>query len=112
MLVLLFDWWKMQLDDEEISAAVWTGDNMGEWSHLKMSVPMLLSLSVAGVPFVGGDVGGFFRNPDEELLVRWYQVGRFFGPLPRFHAYIKLTDHSKSSQVFFKPLGHFLSRLF
>jgi hypothetical protein len=35
---------------------------------------MLLSLSVAGIPFVGADVGGFFRNPDEELLVRWYQV--------------------------------------
>lgn len=41
-----------------------------------MSLPMLLSVSVAGLPFVGADVGGFFTNPDPELLVRWYQVSR------------------------------------
>lgn len=41
-----------------------------------MSLPMLLSVSVAGLPFVGADVGGFFMNPDPELLVRWYQVSR------------------------------------
>lgn len=35
---------------------------------------MLLSLSIAGLQFVGADVGGFFKNPDPELLVRWYQV--------------------------------------
>lgn len=35
---------------------------------------MLLSLSVAGIPHVGADVGGFFGNPDEQLLTRWYQV--------------------------------------
>lgn len=54
--------------------AVWTGDNAAEWSHLKMSLPMLLSMNVAGLPFVGADVGGFFKNPDPDLLVRWYQV--------------------------------------
>ena len=35
---------------------------------------MLLSMSVAGLQFVGADIGGFFKNPDPELLVRWYQV--------------------------------------
>ncbi len=54
--------------------AVWTGDNMAEWPHLAIAVPMLLSLSVAGVPFCGADVGGFFNSPDSELLVRWYQA--------------------------------------
>ena len=24
-----------------------------------------------GLPFAGADTGGFFRNPDPELLVRW-----------------------------------------
>jgi hypothetical protein len=38
---------------------------------------MLLSLSVAGIPFVGADVGGFFGNPTPELLVRWYQAASF-----------------------------------
>ena len=39
-----------------------------------MSMPMLLSMAVAGLTFVGADVGGFFGNPDPALLVRWYQV--------------------------------------
>lgn len=57
-----------------MTGAVWTGDNAAEWSHLKVSIPMLLSLSVAGLQFVGADIGGFFKNPEPELLVRWYQV--------------------------------------
>ena len=44
--------------------AIWTGDNGAEWGHLKSSVPMLLSLGISGMPFVGADVGGFFGNPD------------------------------------------------
>ena len=54
--------------------AVWTGDNDASWPHLKTSIPMLLSLNIAGLPFVGADVGGFFGDPQPELLVRWYQV--------------------------------------
>ncbi|KAK5886916.1 hypothetical protein CesoFtcFv8_017901 [Champsocephalus esox] len=54
--------------------AVWTGDNVASWDYLKVSVPMLLSLSVAGIAFCGADVGGFVQDPDPELLVRWYQV--------------------------------------
>ena len=48
---------------------------------------MLLSVSVAGLPFVGADVGGFFTNPDPELLVRWYQAGAFY-PFFRAHAHL------------------------
>ena len=44
--------------------AIWTGDNGAEWGHLKSSVPMLLSLGLSGMSFVGADVGGFFGNPD------------------------------------------------
>ena len=45
------------------SGAIWTGDNTGEWPHLKMSLPMVLSLSIAGITFsgagqVGVDAGG------------------------------------------------------
>ncbi|KAM9777556.1 LOW QUALITY PROTEIN: neutral alpha-glucosidase C [Neosynchiropus ocellatus] len=55
--------------------AVWTGDNVASWEYLKISIPMLLSLSVAGIVFCGADVGGFVQDPDPELLVRWYQAG-------------------------------------
>ncbi|KAF4084063.1 hypothetical protein AMELA_G00124430 [Ameiurus melas] len=55
--------------------AVWTGDNVATWEYLKISIPMLLSLSVTGMQFCGADVGGFVHNPDPELLVRWYQAG-------------------------------------
>lgn len=41
-------------------------------------------ISVAAVP---ADVGGFFGNPDPELLVRWYVVGAF-SPFFRAHAHI------------------------
>lgn len=71
----------------EYLGAVWTGDNQAEWSHLKISIPMLLSLGIGGIPFVGADVGGFFRNPEEELLIRWYQMGAF-SPFFRAHAHL------------------------
>jgi alpha 1,3-glucosidase len=79
-----------------ISSGLRTGDNKADWAHLRASVPMLLSLATAGVPFAGADVGGFFGvtlairdlvlmarvcvrlgNPDGELMTRWYQVAAF-----------------------------------
>ncbi|XP_045304012.1 neutral alpha-glucosidase C isoform X2 [Leopardus geoffroyi] len=65
--------------------AVWTGDNTAEWSYLKISIPMLLTLSITGIPFCGADVGGFIGNPEAELLVRWYQAGAY-QPFFRGHA--------------------------
>ncbi|XP_061200430.1 neutral alpha-glucosidase AB [Neopsephotus bourkii] len=67
--------------------AVWTGDNAAEWEHLKISIPMCLSFGLAGLAFCGADVGGFFKNPDAELLVRWYQAGAF-QPFFRAHAHL------------------------
>ncbi|XP_023954548.1 neutral alpha-glucosidase AB [Bicyclus anynana] len=58
-------------------AAVWTGDNAAEWGFLQASVPMCISLATAGISFCGSDVGGFFKNPDAELMTRWYQAGAY-----------------------------------
>lgn len=55
-------------------AAIWTGDNMADWGHLKASYAMCLSSALGGFSFCGADVGGFFGNPDKQLLTRWYQV--------------------------------------
>ncbi|KAM9646126.1 neutral alpha-glucosidase C isoform 2-T2 [Trichechus inunguis] len=68
--------------------AVWTGDNRSDWSYLKISIPMLLTLSVTGISFCGADVGGFIGNPEAELLVRWYQAGAY-QPFFRGHATMK-----------------------
>ena len=67
--------------------AMWTGDNQAEWSHLQASLPMILSMNIAGFGFAGADIGGFFGNPSKELLTRWYQAGAFY-PFMRGHAHI------------------------
>ncbi|KAJ1502288.1 hypothetical protein HMI55_002965 [Coelomomyces lativittatus] len=67
--------------------AVWTGDNMSKWSHLEASLPMLLSLSISGIHFSGADVGGFFGDPENELMVRWYQTAAL-QPFFRGHGHI------------------------
>ncbi|ODQ61067.1 glycoside hydrolase family 31 protein [Wickerhamomyces anomalus NRRL Y-366-8] len=69
------------------SAAMWTGDNMSKWEYLKISLPMILTSNIAGMPFAGADVGGFFGNPSKELLTRWYQAAVFY-PFFRAHAHI------------------------
>ncbi|CAG9326902.1 unnamed protein product [Blepharisma stoltei] len=68
--------------------AIWTGDNNSKWSHLEYSMPMCLSIAVAGLSFCGADVGGFFGNPDTNLLVRWYQLGAYM-PFFRGHSHIE-----------------------
>ncbi|KAF9357917.1 hypothetical protein BGX26_002855 [Mortierella sp. AD094] len=67
--------------------AIWTGDNMASWEHLEIASPMLLTIGLSGLPFSGADVGGFFGNPDAELLTRWYQAGIYY-PFFRAHAHI------------------------
>lgn len=69
------------------TAAMWTGDNMLKWEYLKLLIPMVINNGLAGMPFGGADVGGFFGDPSPELLTRWYQVGVFY-PFFRAHAHI------------------------
>ncbi len=65
-------------------AAVWTGDNLSSWEHLRMSIPMLLNMGLSGICFCGADVGGFRGRPSPELYARWLQLGVFY-PLYRTH---------------------------
>ena len=66
-------------------SAVWTGDNVATWDHLRLSLTMLMNMSVSGVPFVGSDVGGFSGNPSPELYTRWLQAAALT-PLLRSHS--------------------------
>lgn len=67
--------------------AIWTGDNKADWGHMAASIPMILSIGIAGLPFAGADMGGFFHNPEPELLSRWYQIGSH-QPFMRAHAHL------------------------
>lgn len=65
-------------------AATWTGDNQARWEDLAWAVPMVLSLSLCGQPFVGPDLGGFTGDPDPELFQRWFELGAYL-PFARGH---------------------------
>lgn len=66
-------------------AAVWTGDNVSNWHHLRMSIPLTLGLALSGMPFNGPDVGGFFDDTSPALLTAWFKAGFLF-PFFRNHA--------------------------
>ena len=61
------------------------GDNFSWWSHLALHLRMLPSLNMMGFIYCGADVGGFGADVDEELLIRWIQLGAFT-PLFRNHS--------------------------
>ena len=56
---------------------LWTGDTQASWDHLRHTLPMLLSLSSSGLPFVGADVGPLRRRGCGRLFrvraLRWLQ---------------------------------------
>jgi alpha-glucosidase len=74
-------------------AAVWTGDNVASWAHLKSGIGTLLGMGISGYPFVGSDIGGFSElgPADAELFTRWMQAGAFF-PFMRAHTILEAPD--------------------
>ena len=65
-------------------AATWTGDNLSHPDHMKLSVPMTLTLGLSGQPFNGPDIGGFCENSNGELVAQWTALGVYF-PFVRSH---------------------------
>ncbi|KAJ7840497.1 glycosyl hydrolases family 31-domain-containing protein [Mycena olivaceomarginata] len=92
--------------------AMWTGDNLGTWEHTAVGVQMVLANGIAGMSFAGSDVGGFFGNPEPEMLIRWYQVG-IFNPFlcgesarTRTSTPSGASRSSSSSQYLASPIHH------
>ncbi len=73
-------------------SAIWTGDNIATWDHLRLSIPMLTNLGVSGVALVGADVGGFSGNPSPELYARWLQAATLT-PFLRSHSEAASKPH-------------------
>lgn len=78
-------------------SAVWTGDNCSWWEHLYMSMPMFMNIGMSGIPFVGGDVGGFQDDATPELFARWMQLGAF---TPFFRAHSALNTKANEPWAF------------
>jgi len=72
-------------------AALWPGDNVSTWTALQGTIPLLQSLGLSGMPFVGTDIGGFADNATAELYTRWLQLGVFY-PFMRSHTTFGTDD--------------------
>jgi alpha-glucosidase len=66
-------------------AATWTGDNQSTKEHMKLSIPMVLTMGLSGQPISGPDVGGFMGNCTANLLGHWMALGVFY-PFYRNHS--------------------------
>ena len=65
--------------------AMWTGDSVSNYHHLRKTIEMVLSLSLSTMAFVGADIGGFGGDCDGELLRDWYRACALF-PVLRNHS--------------------------
>ena len=69
---------------QRYGAAVWTGDIDSTWETLANQPGTMLNWSLAGMPYVGQDVGGFQSTPSPELYARWVEESVFV-PVMRAH---------------------------
>ncbi|MGL4572389.1 MAG: discoidin domain-containing protein [Clostridium sp.] len=42
------------------NAAVWTGDQSGDWEYIRMHIPTYIGGGMSGMPYVGSDIDGIF----------------------------------------------------
>jgi len=69
---------------QRLGAACWTGDIDSDWATLANQPGTMLNWSLAGMPYVGQDIGGFQSTPTPELYARWVEEGVFV-PVMRAH---------------------------
>ena len=56
----------------------WTGDVSRSWDGLQAQMPILLGMSMSGVPYIHSDAGGFAGTDKEpDLYIRWLQFAEF-----------------------------------
>ena len=55
----------------------WGGDSQCSFEALAGTLRGALTVGISGIPFFSHDIGGFIGTPDDELYVRWAQLGLF-----------------------------------
>ncbi len=56
----------------------WSGDVSRSWSGLQAQLPVMLGMSMSGIPYIHADAGGFAGGEgDAELYTRWLQFAAF-----------------------------------
>ena len=74
---------------QRFSTFPWTGDIERSWKGLRAQIPSLINMSMAGVSFIGSDVGGFAHangyGLDAKLYQRWVQFAAL-SPMCRTHS--------------------------
>ncbi|WKX94045.1 hypothetical protein Q1695_011364 [Nippostrongylus brasiliensis] len=71
-------------------AGHWLGDNSATWNDLKAAVIGAQEFNMFGIPYIGSDICGFNGETNEELCLRWQQMGAFH-PFMRNHNTIGAT---------------------
>ncbi len=65
----------------------WSGDVARSWSGYQAQLPIMLGMSMSGIPYIHSDAGGFTGgDKDQELYVRWMQFSSY-SPVLRPHAF-------------------------
>jgi alpha-glucosidase len=85
----------------------WTGDIESTWEALKMTLPMILGLSLSGHCFSGSDIGGFSGDPSSELYLRWFQTSCF---LPLFRTHSAVGTKPREPWVFGEPTTNIIRK--
>ena len=63
----------------------WTGDVSRSWGGLQAQLPLMIHMSMSGLPFIHADAGGFAQGTrDDALYTRWLQMA-CFSPILRPH---------------------------
>lgn len=74
---------------QRYSVFPWTTDVSRSWGGLAPQINLMVGSGLSGLGYMGSDLGGFAVDPehprDEELYVRWVQMGAFT-PMMRTHA--------------------------
>ncbi len=56
----------------------WSGDVSRSWEGLQAQLPLMIGMSMSGVPYIHADAGGFAGGEgDKELYTRWLQFATF-----------------------------------